>query len=127
VQATVTGAGAQKDIFPSLHTAAPTYFALFSLRYRHSAPYKYTWPITAFCASQIICATMFLRWHYLVDIFAGITLATVALFAGEALTAWDLRRRARLDPATTQENFARLDWSWARRLVGAAPTRRESA
>ena len=67
--------GAQKDIFPSLHTAAPTFFALFSFRHRSAAVQVHV-ADRAFCATQIICATMFLRWHYLIDIFAGLTLAT---------------------------------------------------
>jgi hypothetical protein len=124
VQATVHAGGAQKDIFPSLHTAAPTYFALFSYRHRKVAPYKYTWMIVGFCALQIICATMFLRWHYLIDIFAGITLATFACVAGERLVTWDAERRAELSrelgPDTTQPvqpNFVLLDYSWLKRLL----------
>ena len=108
--------GAQKDIFPSLHTAAPTYFALYSFRHRAAAPFKYTWLFVAFCASQIILATMFLRWHYLVDIFAGITLACIATYGGEALVKLDERRRAELGPDAVQPNFIPLDWSWLKRL-----------
>jgi hypothetical protein len=125
VQATVTGAGAQKDIFPSLHTAAPTYFALFSFRHRDRAPYKYTWPFVAFCASQIIGATMFLRWHYLVDICAGVTLAIIAVTLGELLVVRDRERRGQL-AGLVSPNFTPLDWSWARRLVGGVESR-ESA
>jgi hypothetical protein len=86
VQETVSAGGAQKDIFPSLHTALPTYFALFSLRYRKEAPFKYTFWIVALIASQIICATMFLRWHYLVDICAGVVLAATAVIVPTAGT-----------------------------------------
>jgi hypothetical protein len=120
VQQTVQAGGAQKDIFPSLHTAAPTYFALFSFRHRKSAPYKYSWIFVAFCATQIICATMFLRWHYLVDIFAGITLATFACIVGEILVVRDIKRRARLTTelgdGAVQANFELLDYSWIKRL-----------
>jgi len=122
VQSTVSAGGAQKDIFPSLHTAAPTFFALYSWRHRARAPYKYTWPVTAFCASQIICATMFLRWHYLVDIFAGITLAIFATVVGERLVLRDTERRARLERElgadAVQPNFIPLDWSWLKRTFG---------
>lgn len=66
------------DIFPSLHTACPTFLTLFAFRNRAHAPYRYVWPVAALFTSQIILATMFLRWHYLADICAGLTLATVA-------------------------------------------------
>jgi hypothetical protein len=124
VQATVSEAGAQKDIFPSLHTAAPTFFALYSFRHRDVAPYKYTWPVVAFCALQIIGATMFLRWHYLVDICAGVTLAVFANVVGELLVTKDRARRERLagelGPDAVQRNFELLDYSWVKRLLGAA-------
>jgi len=85
--------GALKDIFPSLHTAAPSYLLFFSLAYRKRAPFRYTWPILAFLVSQIVIATMFLRWHYLVDIVAGLLLALVAVVAGKRLAAWEKDRR----------------------------------
>lgn len=94
VREAVDAGGAQKDIFPSLHTAAPTFFAIFSFRHRRHAPFNFTWPIVAFFASQIIVATMFLRWHYLIDIFAGITLAVVANVVGAKVSAWEAKRRA---------------------------------
>ncbi len=131
VQATVSAGGAMKDIFPSLHTACPTYFALFSFRYRKVLPWKYTWVVTAFCATQIIGATMFLRWHYLIDIFAGITLAFFACTVGEVLVRWDQQRRERLSrelgPGAVQANFALLDYSWAKRALGMGVAERERA
>ena len=111
VKATVSAGGAQKDIFPSLHTAAPTFFALFSFRYRAKKPFKYTWPIVAFFASQIICATMFLRWHYLIDIFAGLTLATTAVLLGGKLIAWEKKRRSAFGAPPT---FTLLEYPWAK-------------
>ncbi len=87
---------ARKDIFPSLHTAAPTFLALFSFRHRRAAPFKYTWPLVAAFASQIILATMFLRWHYLIDICAGITLAATAVLLARTVAARERITRARL-------------------------------
>lgn len=92
---TVDEVGAQKDIFPSLHTAAPTFFALFSFRHRKIFPFKYTWGLVAFLATQIIIATMFLRWHYFVDIVAGITLAAGATVLGARIADWESARRER--------------------------------
>lgn len=106
VKATVDGAGAQKDIFPSLHTAAPTFFAIFSFMHRRSLPFKYTWPIVAFFATQIIGATMFLRWHWLIDVIAGFTLATTAAFVSRAVVDWEWNRRARRGLAPVFEALA---------------------
>jgi PAP2 superfamily len=96
VRETVDAGGAQKDIFPSLHTAAPTFFAIFSFRHRSRFPFKYSWPVMAFVATQIIVATMFLRWHYLVDIVAGLTLAFTTQAVGQYVADWESAKRARL-------------------------------
>lgn len=95
VMDTVHSGGAQKDIFPSLHTAGPTFIALFSYRFRHRLPFTFTWPLVAFYALNIIIATMFLRWHYLIDVVAGLVLATGAALAVPHLIDWELTRRAR--------------------------------
>ena len=91
---TVNAGGALKDIFPSLHTAGPTLMALFSFRHRDKLPFKYTWPLVAFFALNIMAATIVLRWHYLIDVIAGVTLALVMVRLGAALARWDEDRRA---------------------------------
>jgi hypothetical protein len=96
VLASVHSAGALKDIFPSLHTGAPTFFAIFAFVHRKHLPFKYTWPVLAFCVSQIIGATMFLRWHYLVDIIAGFSLATFNVLFWGRVVDWELGRRDKL-------------------------------
>jgi hypothetical protein len=104
VMETVAEGGAQKDIFPSLHTAAPTFIALYSFRHRALPPYRYTWPIVTFFAANIIVATMFLRWHWIVDVVAGLTLATTAQVISVLATTRELERRKRLalEPAWPQ-------------------------
>ncbi|MFC1609505.1 phosphatase PAP2 family protein [Myxococcota bacterium] len=74
----VENAGALMDIFPSLHTATPSFFALHAFHNRKMVPHRYTWPLLAFFALNIIIATMMLRWHYGIDIIAGLALAFVA-------------------------------------------------
>ncbi len=112
VQQAVAAGGAQKDIFPSLHTAVPTFFALFSFRYRKEIPaLRFSWPVVAFCATQIICATMFLRWHYLIDIVAGLSLATAADAVSARLVPWDDRRRATVGLAPA---WSEMSLSWPR-------------
>lgn len=96
VLSTVATGGAQMDIFPSLHTAAPTFIAMFSFRHRNKLPFKYTWPVVVFFAVNIIIATMFLRWHYIIDVVAGLTLATLAVLLSTRLTRIEAGRRFRL-------------------------------
>lgn len=95
VMSAVNSGGAMKDIFPSLHTAGPTFIALMSFRNRKRVPFTYTWPLITFFAGNIILATMFLRWHYIIDVVAGLALATFAALASPVITRWELRRRAR--------------------------------
>lgn len=78
VETTVAAAGAQLDVFPSLHTAYPTLFTLHAFGNRQSRVYRYLWPLFAFATVQIIIATMFLRWHWFIDVLAGLVLAGAA-------------------------------------------------
>lgn len=96
VMAAVDSGGAQKDIFPSIHTAAPTFIALFSFRHRHRIPFRYTWLPVSFFALNIIGATMFLRWHYFIDVVAGLTIGATALWAAVPVTRFELTRRSSL-------------------------------
>ena len=91
-----TEGGRRTDIFPSLHTACPTFLTLFTFRNRAHKPYRYVWPVTAFFTVNIILATMFLRWHYLIDVVAGLTLAGIAFAAMCALVPAEVRARAEL-------------------------------
>jgi membrane-associated phospholipid phosphatase len=100
VQETVQKGGALLDIFPSLHTAGPAFIAMFSFRHRDERPFRYTWPVAAFFSLNIIGATIFLRWHYLIDILAGLALATFCAVASGKLTAWERARRSRVGALT---------------------------
>jgi hypothetical protein len=91
----VRSSGALMDIFPSLHTGAPTVLALFSYRNRKELPYRYTWPIVTFCTANIIIATMFLRWHYLIDVVAGFSIAVTIVLLSRPIVRWELARRKR--------------------------------
>lgn len=97
---TVQAGGAMKDIFPSLHTAVPTFLTLFAFHHRDRLALKILFPVLAFFTSQIILATMFLRWHYLIDIAAGVTLASVAAVCAGRVEAWEAALRARNGVAT---------------------------
>jgi len=112
VEATIADAGAQKDIFPSLHTAVPTMFTLLAFRFRHEfRPFRISWLPMALWTSQIIIATMFLRWHYLIDICAGLALAALSVTLADRAIRWDEARRARL----------RLAPAWTPLFASASP------
>lgn len=94
VLSTVATGGAQKDIFPSLHTAFPLFLLFYGLRHRHVPVHRYSVGLVGFIALNIIVSTMFLRWHYLIDVVAGIALATLTYFLATRVTAWELRHRS---------------------------------
>ena len=96
VSRAVAVGGAMKDVFPSLHTAAPVWFTFFAFhlaksdrRYRPLA-----WG-TAFFAANIIFSTMFLRWHYAIDVVAGLVLASSIAYVTPRLARWEEARRHR--------------------------------
>ena len=97
----VNSGGAQKDIFPSLHTAGPVFLSIFSFRHRDKWPFQYTWPFVAFFSANIVIATMFLRWHYLIDVLAGIALSAGASFLASVISPReiDYREQNGLQPA----------------------------
>jgi hypothetical protein len=101
VSSTVQAGGAMKDIFPSLHTAAPLFFTLYAFHCARSDR-RFLVPavVTGFFSLNIIISTMVLRWHYAIDVVAGIALASGATFLAVRLARWEEGFRARLgEPA----------------------------
>lgn len=66
---------AAMDVFPSLHTAMPTMFALHAFRHRRVGAYKFLWPVVALFALHMVIATMLLRFHWGIDIIAALAFA----------------------------------------------------
>ena len=58
--------------------------------------FKYTWPIALFFSLNIIVATLFLRWHYAVDVIAGVAAAFGWLWLAARWTDHEETRRASL-------------------------------
>ena len=89
----------------------PTYLSLYSFLERRRLPFKLTWLPLSLFTTQIIGATMFLRWHYLVDICAGITLAVSAILMSRVALRWDAVRERQgggpVWPAGTAARIAR--------------------
>ena len=78
------------DAFPSLHTAVTVFLLLHVWR---SFP-AWRWPLAA-TPVCILISTVFLRYHYLIDLLAGLLLAAVAFWGG----AWLLRAYGRWQAA----------------------------
>lgn len=95
VERTVRSGGAMLDIFPSLHTALPVLFVLHSFRHRKITPFRQIWLPLGVVVANIVVATMFLRWHYGIDVIAGGLLAISAHCA--AIAVWRLERARDLD------------------------------
>ncbi|MBW2453800.1 MAG: phosphatase PAP2 family protein [Deltaproteobacteria bacterium] len=94
---TVAAGGALRDIFPSLHTAVPTWYALFSwTQARRDRRWRPAAVVCSWFALNIMLSTMVLRWHYLVDVIAGLALALLVSRVAPRLAAWEARRRQRL-------------------------------
>ncbi len=93
VLAIVTGAGAQMDLFPSLHTALPTLLLQFAYRHRALLPLRNGWALLAGFVVNIVLATMSLRWHHLIDVGAGLVLALAGFSGNILVTDAELRRR----------------------------------
>lgn len=81
VWGTVQAGSALKDIFPSLHTAVPLWFTLFAL-HQARTDRRWRWParVTGFFSANIIISTMLLRWHYGIDVLAGIALSVAVAY-----------------------------------------------
>jgi membrane-associated phospholipid phosphatase len=90
VQSAVDAGGPLRDIFPSIHTAAPTLITLFAWRHYR----KFAIP-TTFFALNIVGATIVLRWHWAVDVAAGLLLAVAMNFAAPRLVQAYQRLRVR--------------------------------
>ena len=115
VTRTVAAGSAQKDVFPSLHTAMPLWFALHAAtRARRSRTWRVAAIVTGIFSAHIIVSTMLLRWHYLIDVIAGIGLAAFARWASVKLSAWEEKTRAGLD--------AEPVWSFGDPALNSAPT-----
>jgi hypothetical protein len=101
VQLAVEERGALLDIFPSIHTALSVLCALHAFRYRNEAPMRWVWLLTLFAVANIVIATVFLRWHYGVDLIAGAALAASA--QAVAIRMWPHEGARAQGPSKLQE------------------------
>ena len=79
----VEAAGGPHGAFPSLHVGASFYAALFDLRQGNTLRALIYAPLLVL----IVFATLVLRYHYVVDLLAGVTLALLAVWAASRRVA----------------------------------------
>ena len=90
----IDAARAPRDVFPSLHVGLSTVVLIFAFRHRRS------WGLIAlpFVLGNWV-STLYLRYHYMVDIFAGWLLAPLSVWI--AVTLLRLEARLRISKCST--------------------------
>lgn len=73
----------RRDCFPSLHTAITVIVTTYAFKYRRWL----FWFMLPFCTG-IVAATMYLRYHYVTDVIAGLLLAAFSVWAGPKVNAF---------------------------------------
>jgi hypothetical protein len=83
---TVTRGSNTVDVFPSVHVAASLYLLMFDWQHWR----RRFWWVFAPCA-VLWCSTMYLRFHYFVDILAGATVALIGWWTAQRFGAYSGR------------------------------------
>jgi len=81
----------QRDVFPSGHTQLTLIVLVLGFRYK----LRSRWVLLGF-GSLLIVATVYLRYHYVVDLVAGALLAWFTFWTGDKLEVWWRRVTNRL-------------------------------
>ena len=82
--------GGLQGVFPSLHVGCSLYLCLYDLKKNQLRGLTYI-PVVFL----IYVATVFLRYHYVVDLIAGTVIPVICISLGErALNGWVAKRRA---------------------------------
>jgi membrane-associated phospholipid phosphatase len=91
--------GIKRDAFPSGHTAVALLVLVLSLRYERVLFWIFLLPVAALILSTVYC-----RYHYAVDIFAGMGLTIITVFIGDrCYDCWQKRQSA--DSRGRKENI----------------------
>ncbi len=75
--------GVKRDAFPSGHTAVALTVLYLAYRFRRKLFWTFLPVVTALIFSTVYC-----RYHYVVDVIAGIGLTILTIFLGEKYYAW---------------------------------------
>ena len=84
------------DVFPSGHTMIAVAVLLVAFRRARDV----FWSLLPF-ATLLVLSTVYCRYHYVVDVIAGIVLAVATVPAGDAI--WERLTRGSAAPSTTTE------------------------
>jgi membrane-associated phospholipid phosphatase len=80
----------QRDVFPSGHTQLTLIVVYLGYRYQ----LKTRWIMTVL-ACLLILGTIYLRYHYVVDLFGGALFFVFSIWSGKKIKAWWERQRQR--------------------------------
>jgi membrane-associated phospholipid phosphatase len=84
----IDAAGGPHGAFPSLHVGASAYACLFDLRYNRLRGFTYL-PLVVLIAM----ATVLLRYHYVIDLLAGLLLALMAaVLSHRWMARWEMEK-----------------------------------
>ncbi len=95
--------GIPRNCFPSLHTAWGLLVLLYAWKYRKKAFWVLLLPI-----SQMILATVLLRYHYVIDLIAAVPYTFFIYWLNEKLIAKELAGRALLAAKAVQKSKAEI-------------------
>ena len=73
----------RRDCFPSLHTAITFLVTMWAFRY-----HRWLFYIMAPICAGLLLSTVYLRYHYVIDVVAGILLALFAYWIGPKVNRW---------------------------------------
>ncbi len=79
----------QRDVFPSGHTQMTLLVAWLAFKYR--IPTRW---LIAVLTTLLIIATVYLRYHYVVDLMGGAAFFALTIWSGKKIQAWWERLRA---------------------------------
>jgi membrane-associated phospholipid phosphatase len=80
--------GNQRDCFPSGHTQTVLITLWFAFKYMRPV-FRVYLPITM----ALILSTVYLRYHYVIDVVAGVAYAGITLFLGSMLCKWHVYQK----------------------------------
>ena len=79
---------AQRDVFPSGHTAMTLIALFYAAKFKLSGRWCYY-----VAGTLLVIATVYLRYHYVVDLFGGVVTMMIAVWLAPKLIAWwDMNR-----------------------------------